>query len=60
MRGRAVTVRSFQRHVRRAEATSDQLLAGRLGEAEGWAGTLCLDRPAARSGLRIEPVERAS
>jgi len=51
-RGRMITDRSFGRHARRAERTSQQILAGRLGE--GWITTLRLDRPAARHGLHIE------
>jgi cation:H+ antiporter len=51
-RGRAVTARSFERHARRAEQTSEQILARRL--EGGWATILRLDRHAARNGLHVE------
>jgi hypothetical protein len=51
-RGRLIPARSFERHARRAERTSEQVLARRLDE--GWATTLRLDRRAAQDGLQIE------
>lgn len=50
-RSRLAPARSFQRHARPAEQTSEQVLGRRLGE--GWATTVRLDRDTARDGLRI-------
>ncbi|HYZ56748.1 MAG TPA: AAA family ATPase [Streptosporangiaceae bacterium] len=55
-RGRMITARSFERHVRRAERTSERILARQLDE--GWATTLRLDRHAARAGLQIQIDDR--
>jgi hypothetical protein len=47
-----ITTRSFQRHARWAERTSEHILTRRLDE--GWGTTMRLDRHAARDGLRLE------
>ena len=52
-RDRMITSRSFERHVGRAEQTSEQLLAGLLSK-EGWSTTTRLDRQGARAGLSID------
>jgi len=50
-RGRMIPARSFERHARQAERTSEQVVARSLDE--GWATTLRLDRRAAQDGLQI-------
>lgn len=52
-----ITTRSFQRHARWAERTSEHILTRRLDE--GWGTTVRLDRHAARDGLRLGNRRRA-